>query len=528
MGLVLAACFAYSLRAVALDFERFRTEHAAASLKELHEGGSRCVKALDADSAIAYYSTSASRYRPGLTSDDARDCVIATLNTGYVWLFMHNNAEQAYPWIIRGIEQCKAEGLEQLLGAATNYLAYVYSTYGDNARAMALYREAVDRSLDTDLQWSWIMTYTELLSFAWSIDSLSAILPEMQRFDAVELQPGTLSAYARWLHEGMKALREGDYAYARDCFIKATEENDAESGREHGDVQNAMFLADALWRGGQRREAVTRLRDAARKMEDFRFLDLSKDLNSRLHDYYQAMGQRDSAEFFRVRYLEIRDSVFNAGRYGKIRDIETSSIVTRLDADLQAMATERDRERQRSWFFAILGAVAVGATLIIIHKNRRLNAVNRQLYLRNVEIMQAAPEVSAAVTTPPEVPDRDDEAHRQLEDLMQRITSVVDTSTEVFDPDFSIDRLAELTDSLPRYVSQAVNEIGGRDFRALIAERRVREACRRLTAEAAEGRVTVAAISQDVGYRSRTHFSKVFKEITGLTPTEYLRQAKNN
>lgn len=39
------------------------------------------------------------------------------------------------------------------------------------------------------------------------------------------------------------------------------------------------------------------------------------------------------------------------------------------------------------------------------------------------------------------------------------------------------------------------------------------------------GRMTIEAVAQSVGFRSRTNFATVFKKVTGLTPSEYIRTA---
>lgn len=42
------------------------------------------------------------------------------------------------------------------------------------------------------------------------------------------------------------------------------------------------------------------------------------------------------------------------------------------------------------------------------------------------------------------------------------------------------------------------------------------------------GNLTLEAIASSVGYNSRTAFSRTFKQITGLTPTEFIKIAKSN
>ena len=538
--LALAVVAAGFVCAQVLDMKRFDREYSSLSTAQLRNLGGDCISRLEPDSAIAFFTLASARYDESMSAGDARECAASVINIGYVWLFMHNNAEQAYPWIVRGIEMCEAHGLDELLPVAYNYQAKIQVSYGDKDKAMTLYRKAFDGAVRSGEQWSVIMMYTDLLACAWQYDALASIQPDMGRFEQFKLQKGPLSELSRSMHLGMKSLLKGEYPAAERYFRQAEQQNDAVSGKERGTVQNLMFLADAMWRGGRRENAVTQMRAAASLMERYDCPDLSAPINGHLQQYYTAMGKKDSATYFQMRDLMIRDSVFNSGRYGRIRDMETSRIINRYDQDLKAVAAERDRERLTVLFVGGIALIVVIAAVVIVSKNRRLSRANRELYLRNMEILERpviqptapksvpAPDAPTPTGTHEPAQESTNDSDSRLADLMDRVHSVLESNREVYDPEFTINRLAELTDSKSKYVSQAINDIVGKDFRTLIADIRMREACRLLSEEAVNGRLTVAAIAAEVGYKSRTHFSKVFKEVTGMTPSEFLKQARRS
>lgn len=521
-------------------FDSIERSYSRIPVSELRSMGSKCISELRADSALAFYTIAASRYNEGLTKKEKEDCAVCTINTGYVWLYMLNNAEQAYPWIIKGMEICEEEGFDRYLPIASNYLAQIHATYGDTDKALSLYRKAFRESLENEIWWSLLMSYTDLLTFAWQIDSLDKIGEEMEAFERTEIPRMPLSRFSESFHEGMKAIIAKDYPRAERLFVKAESENDAESGREHGDVQNKIIIGDVCFRGGDVGSAIDIMRNAERLMRKYEFWDLSPSIYNCLERYYSVSGRRDSSEYFHIKGLEIHDSIFNVEKYGKIKDLETAGIISSYDNDLRRLSAERDNQRRNAWMFGAIAILIATIFILTLIKNKKLSAANRELYLKNLEILgRADKERKRAVESPAQESQQSEEQslpaspeppkeNREMMELMVRVTEVFDNNPEIYDPDFSIDRLAELTESLPRYVSQAVNEAGRTDFRTLLATYRVREACRRLSEEAHDKRVTVEAISTEVGYRSRTHFSKVFKEITGLTPSEFLRQAKKS
>lgn len=116
---------------------------------------------------------------------------------------------------------------------------------------------------------------------------------------------------------------------------------------------------------------------------------------------------------------------------------------------------------------------------------------------------------------------------RDLADsLATRIEKVMDSSEEWLDPDFSISRLASMVGSNTKYVSACINERYGKNFRSFINEYRIRTALRRMSDTEHYGNLTIGAIASSVGFRSSTNFISAFRKVTGITPSSYLRLAR--
>ena len=86
--------------------------------------------------------------------------------------------------------------------------------------------------------------------------------------------------------------------------------------------------------------------------------------------------------------------------------------------------------------------------------------------------------------------------------------------------------MAELTDVSQKLVSQAINEQWQKSFPQLLAEYRIREACRRMQDPEHYSHMTIEGIGQSVGFHTRSNFFATFKRITGLKPTEYIKEAQ--
>ena len=78
-----------------------------------------------------------------------------------------------------------------------------------------------------------------------------------------------------------------------------------------------------------------------------------------------------------------------------------------------------------------------------------------------------------------------------------------------------------------KYVSAVVNQVYQKNFKILLNEYRVREACRRLQDEEHYGNMTIQAIAETVGYHNVNNFIVAFKRVMGMPPSKYKQLAKN-
>ena len=75
-------------------------------------------------------------------------------------------------------------------------------------------------------------------------------------------------------------------------------------------------------------------------------------------------------------------------------------------------------------------------------------------------------------------------------------------------------------------ISRAIAACAHCDLKALLSQYRIREACRRINDVEHYGNYTIEAIAKSVGVTSRTSFVQNFKRQTGLTPSAYLKMAR--
>lgn len=114
----------------------------------------------------------------------------------------------------------------------------------------------------------------------------------------------------------------------------------------------------------------------------------------------------------------------------------------------------------------------------------------------------------------------------QQNELLAAILQVMENTDAYCDPEFGIEKLATMTNSNSRYVSQVINEVYGMNFRALVNDFRIKKAMIRMSDTENYGNLTIRAIAESVGYKSQANFINVFTKITGLKPSTYLKLLK--
>ena len=100
--------------------------------------------------------------------------------------------------------------------------------------------------------------------------------------------------------------------------------------------------------------------------------------------------------------------------------------------------------------------------------------------------------------------------------LMERIMRSV--NAHLSDPDFNVDMLSADVGISRAQLHRKMKEITGIPSGKFLRNLRMEQAARLLR----EGKVNVAQVADSVGYNDPSHFSTVFKNHFGLSPSEYV------
>ena len=105
--------------------------------------------------------------------------------------------------------------------------------------------------------------------------------------------------------------------------------------------------------------------------------------------------------------------------------------------------------------------------------------------------------------------------------LMQRVMTVINKNID--NTELSVEMIASMVGISRVHLHRKLREITNQSARVFIRNVRLQQAAALL----AEKRQSIAEIAEIVGFSSTSHFSTAFKDLYGLTPTEYMEKSRN-
>lgn len=247
--------------------------------------------------------------------------------------------------------------------------------------------------------------------------------------------------------------------------------------------------------------------------------DLLLSLYKTIADAYAMQGDTITSRRYEEYYFRLQDTVFNrvgmnvaTGELADLEDHKNEEHVSALNAII----------RNRTVVIAAFSVLLMGLLtllLFLIRNSRRLRLAYSAVVEKNTELLKAYDATLGAKVSPGEKENSDGIDGELLGKIQQ---ALADKQT-ISNPNYSLKMLADEVESNTKYVSQVINAYYEMNFKSLLNECRIREACRLMGDSENVRKYTLQAIYESVGYGNATSFIRAFKRINGMTPSEYQR-----
>ncbi|MDC6405061.1 MULTISPECIES: helix-turn-helix domain-containing protein [Maribacter] len=126
-------------------------------------------------------------------------------------------------------------------------------------------------------------------------------------------------------------------------------------------------------------------------------------------------------------------------------------------------------------------------------------------------------------------PETKETKHKHIdkdEAFLTRLKTLMKTKKPYLDPELNLSMLAELLDMKPKELSAKINQNCQQNFYDLINSYRIEDFKHRLKSSERH-QYSLLGHAYECGFNSKSTFNHVFKKITQLTPSQYLKSIKN-
>ena len=530
--LIISAFITVQAQDPAADYD----ELSKRSTDELMDQGRKYFSEGKGKEALPYFLVVGERYKTDSSEEATRNSIRALNNVGCIFKYFLYDYPQAYEYLTRAYELSEENGYDDFRSLIMVNLGDLYNDYGiiynsDQMRRKAndFFTESFDKAFENK-DWTLLTSsFFNLANHDYEID-----LAKYKRIFSKEIPKDTpFIEYVRLQYQGIEDMQAGRYGDARNKFRQQFENVDSGMHADRLKLATYMNIAETYQLEKNYTEAAASLEEALQLSDVANVKDLSANICNQLSELYGKIGDREKQQEYHLQYLEEMESLHNS-RLSNIGELNFVNDLKKEEEKARELVYRQRLQLALIIAIAVILVVVVFASVMIWRKNRFLQARNKSLYERYQQLLKVEKEKEEATHLAEEnSQDIKEEkySHSKLNDhrkesLISRIREVMDNPDLICSQDFSSKELAKLVESNTTYVSQVINENYGISFSTLLGNQRVKEACRRINESDRYDNLTIEGIANDVGFKSRTALLTAFKREVGLTPSEYIKMAK--
>lgn len=503
------------------------------------------------DSAMVLYTILSNRYEHVKNNPkEVKISIESMTKLGILYDMYIHNYTKSYAYYSRALPLSKEYGLKENQAHTTICMAVMYMSLSAinikdkySEKAIQLLKQAYWKALEAK-SWNYaLLAVNNMMICAYSHNMFNLIKNEMDSMLKLPI-PSNNEHYTstKYLYHSFLALHEKRYS---DALIYI------ENYKKGKNNTNNYMLCNYYSVVAETYYLMGKYDMALENMEQIRKLITANDkhalmqINMEEAKYYDKMGNKSRAMECKLTAYELKMDLSEREGFSSIKQI---MFINQLDsATTMINKLESDKQMQKTVILIVCIVTLILLILlsIVVMLNHRLKENHRKLYQRMVELLREEDmqkcdslQTEANTNTDIALSETDNEnkpkyqnnvlteEHKNL--ILSKIRHIMNDSQMICAESFSLKALCTAIEEKQSNVSQVINERCGCNFHTLLSEYRIKEACRRINDSAIVSSITIEAIANGVGIKSRSHFAIMFKRVVGINPSEYLKIAKAN
>lgn len=432
------------------------------------------------------------------------------------------DALQFYTAGIQVSEQFKQATNTEL---CTNGVGYIYAVFDDYERAIYYFKKGYDEAFRNKHSQIQSMACLSLIEAYCRIGDIKNAKKYLRLSRNSSLGIKEQDVFYSFYNQGIIMIAEKNYYGGIYTLRKAIEYCETAKMDAAFTVDALLALGNAYLNKHLKKQAVNTYRQLLHIADKRNLLEQESKAYSNLYHIFLSSGDKKMAEYYQQKYAKIINQAFDQQQFNKEKD-KLFKYENYRSAEHE-MALNR-RISIQWWIIGIISLIFLCVVILatfIFYYYRKLRSAQILLVRKNQQLIEQKEQNKKLKDS---IRPRETVLDQGITDILhERIDKVMNDMEIISRSDFSLQMLADITHSNTKYVSTVINDTYHKSFSTLLNETRIQEACRRLNDESNYGRLTIAAIAADVGYNSPTAFNQAFKRVTGMTPTQYKKIAKD-
>lgn len=533
------------------------------SVNELFQCANRYLERSDNDTAIAYFLIIIGSYESDKDPATQRICVYSHISIGKIY-YAQGYYSKAFDSFTNAIKISEENNFNDLLPQIYNNLGSIYCTWQDYAQGLFYYQKALEYTgpaLQEDLYKKLLINIIGVYCEQKNTSEAGKYYERLCRFNRQD----SLTNYFCLLNKGLILIADDNEKEAIK-YIHETCKYAESKQLSPAYISSAYTTLAGLY---EKTDPDSSLHYYQKALMDDLPAFMQRGLLKKLSYLYQGKDRQKSI-LYTKRYLLLSDSLFNENEMNRMKGSQfiyesekNYRKIKKLNEEKQVQLQQIKAQHTTILITAIVLAIFTVMVILLIVQKKKLSRAYKDLFLRSSALLKTEQENQAvredleetirelkiqladaektSETTP--LPENTDinlyEAadtnkqqsvnkltDEQKEHILSSVNEVINHTDAIYDCDFSIELLADLTGYNSKYVSKVINDTYQCNFRAFINEFRIKEAQKRLLNTKEYGNYTINAIAQSVGYKSHANFILLFKKHVGISPSAYQKMAK--
>lgn len=255
------------------------------------------------------------------------------------------------------------------------------------------------------------------------------------------------------------------------------------------------------------------------KDSNFDIIELKTDIYLNLAKNYKALDNDTQYAFYNEKYLSLTPTVKNS-------DLKTINTV--FDAEQKGLLSSISQSKMNNKW--LLGAIycTVGISLLALVLLFYRRKKDQALYKTVIAKLEARIETKQTHITDTKTGDQSTPHSIPVsveEEILEKL-SKFENSHRFTNQKLSISTLAVQLKTNTTYLSEIINRHKGKNFNTYINELRINYICELILQNPEYLNYKISYLAEACGFKSHSVFATVFKNITGISPSTFLRQAK--